>query len=59
MLESEDANIRIHAVKIVANLAAEGRKNLMLEDAILHFSIIFSSRIYKISMMQSCIFRSQ
>lgn len=25
LLESEDANVRIHAVKVVANLAAEGR----------------------------------
>ena len=33
MLESEDPNIRIHAVKIVANLAAEGSQNLLLEDA--------------------------
>ena len=24
LLESEDANVRIHAVKVVANLAAEG-----------------------------------
>lgn len=24
LLESDDANIRIHAVKVVANLAAEG-----------------------------------
>jgi kinesin family protein 5 len=25
LLESDDANVRIHAVKVVANLAAEGR----------------------------------
>ena len=25
LLESEDANVRIHAVKVVANLAAEGK----------------------------------
>jgi hypothetical protein len=25
LLESEDANVRIHAVKVVANLAAEGQ----------------------------------
>lgn len=25
LLESDDANIRIHAVKVVANLAAEGK----------------------------------
>lgn len=24
LLESDDANVRIHAVKVVANLAAEG-----------------------------------
>ncbi|KAJ1426771.1 Armadillo-type fold [Sesbania bispinosa] len=32
LLESDDANVRIHAVKVVANLAAEGRSLTLLKD---------------------------
>lgn len=30
LLEAEDADVRIHAVKVVANLAAEGFHNYLL-----------------------------
>lgn len=39
LLESDDANIRIHAVKVVANLAAEG-KFCSLPD--IYASILFA-----------------
>lgn len=35
LLESEDANIRIHAVKVVANLAAEGGLSFIRLEAFL------------------------
>lgn len=35
LLEAEDADVRIHAVKVVANLAAEG---VFLTSATTHFS---------------------
>lgn len=31
LLESDDANIRIHAVKVVANLAAEGNFCVLID----------------------------
>ncbi|KAA3475346.1 armadillo repeat-containing kinesin-like protein 2 isoform X1 [Gossypium australe] len=40
LLESEDANVRIHAVKVVANLAAEGEQNLWCLVSLLSFSIL-------------------
>ena len=30
LLEAEDADVRIHAVKVVANLAAEGKKYILI-----------------------------
>lgn len=38
LLESEDADVRIHAVKVLANLAAEG---LILLRVLVHFLFIF------------------
>ncbi|MBA0802226.1 hypothetical protein Gohar_012543 [Gossypium harknessii] len=40
LLESEDANVRIHAVKVVANLAAEGEQKLWCLVSLLSFSIL-------------------
>lgn len=34
LLESDDANIRIHAVKVVANLAAEGKFCIISEGSV-------------------------
>lgn len=38
LLEAEDADVRIHAVKVVANLAAEGNKLLHVISSHLFYS---------------------
>ena len=37
LLEAEDADVRIHAVKVVANLAAEGEYNSIIGQKYLEF----------------------
>lgn len=49
LLESEDANVRIHAVKVVANLAAEGGLSIIRFVnfySCIDFSIAVSSMYY-------------
>lgn len=40
LLEAEDADVRIHAVKVVANLAAEG-EHLLLAHCVVSLFLIF------------------
>lgn len=40
LLESDDANIRIHAVKVVANLAAEGKFCIISEGSVSFISAL-------------------
>lgn len=43
LLEAEDYDVRIHAVKVVANLAAEGTKkhyNVHWRSAIIAFTVL-------------------
>lgn len=44
LLEAEDADVRIHAVKVVANLAAEGE--IASSSSSFFFSFLFPGRCF-------------